>query len=102
MPACSYAVAAACRVSVLTSGRTWHASCHGSLVSTDALIFTARLCCSRLRVFSLLSVTSTAAAAPSQFAEHIDLVLGYEIITSFMICSRVNRFWYAASGLSVE
>lgn len=45
---------------------------------------------------------TTAAAAPSQFAEHIGRVFGYAIITSFMICSRVNRFWYDASGFSVE
>ena len=49
--------AAALRVSVLTSGRTWHASCHGSVVSTDAETFTARRCCSRLSVFSFASDT---------------------------------------------
>ena len=51
---------------------------------------------------SLASLTTTAAAAPSQLAEHIGRVFGYAIITSFMISSSVNRFWYAASGLSVE
>ena len=58
------------------SGSTWHASCHGSLVSTEALIFTARRCCSSDSVRSLVSLTSTAAAAPSQLAEHIGRVFG--------------------------
>jgi hypothetical protein len=75
------------------SGSTWQASCQGSLVSTDALIFTARRCCSGDRVRSFASLTTTAAAAPSQFAEHIERVFGYAIMTSFMISSNVNRFW---------
>ena len=37
---------AAFRVSVLTSGSTWQASSHGSVVSTDAEILTARRRCS--------------------------------------------------------
>ena len=76
----------------MTSGRTWHASCHGSVVSTDAETFTARRCCSRLSVRSFDSDTTTAAAAPSQFAEHIGRVFGYAIITSFMISSRLIFF----------
>ena len=42
------------RVNVFTSGRTWQASCHGSVVRTDAATFTARRCCSRLNVFSFV------------------------------------------------
>ena len=67
---------AAFRVRVLTSGRTWHASSHGSVVSTEALSFTARRCCSPDSVFSLAPDTTTAAAAPSQLAEHIGRVFG--------------------------
>jgi hypothetical protein len=63
-------------VSVLTSGRTWQLSCHGSLVRIDAVTFTARRCCSSERVLSFAPVTTTAAAAPSQLAEHIGRVLG--------------------------
>jgi hypothetical protein len=51
---------------------------------------------------SVSPLTTTAAAAPSQFAEHIGRVLGYAIITSFMICSSDIALLYAASGLSVE
>ena len=63
-------------MSVLTSGRIWHASSHGSVVSTDAETFTARLRCSSESVLSALSLTTTAAAAPSQLAEHIGRVFG--------------------------
>src|SRR5438034_59894 len=75
-PACSYAWAAALRVSVLTLGRIWQASSHGSVVSTDAEIFTARRRCSADSFLSLAPLTTTAAAAPSQLAEHMGLVLG--------------------------
>jgi acyl-CoA synthetase (AMP-forming)/AMP-acid ligase II len=50
--------------------------CHGSLVSTDALIFATRRCCSSDSVRSFVSRTSMAAAPPSQFAEHIGWVFG--------------------------
>src|SRR5437764_13275426 len=90
------------RVRVLTSGRTWHASCQGSLVRIDARTLTARFCCSFDNDFSRSSLTTTAAAAPSQLAEHIGRVLGKAIMTSFMIQSTDIFFWYAASGLSVE
>ena len=63
-------------MSVLTLGRTWQASSHGSVVSTDAEILTARRCCSSESVLSLASLTTTAAAAPSQLAEHIGRVFG--------------------------
>ena len=42
----------------------------------DAEILTARFCCSRERVLSLVPLTTTAAAAPSQLAEHMGRVLG--------------------------
>ena len=58
-------------------------------MSTDAAIFTARRRWSGSRVLSLASLTSTAAAAPSQLAEHIGRVFGYAIMTSPMICSSV-------------
>jgi hypothetical protein len=61
---------------VLTLGRIWHASSQGSVVSTDAATRTARFCCSCDSVFSSEPLTTTAAAAPSQFAEHIGRVLG--------------------------
>ena len=61
---------------MLTSGRTWQASSHGSVVKIDAEIFTARRRCSAERVFSFESLTTTAAAAPSQFAEHMGRVFG--------------------------
>ena len=93
---------AAVRVSVFTYGRIWHASCHGAVVKMDADTFTARRCCSRLNGFSFESETTTAAAAPSQLAEHIGRVFGYAIITSFMISSSVIFFVYAASGFRVE
>ena len=64
------------RVSVLTSGRIWQPSCHGSLVRTDADTLTARRCCSSESVLSLAPDTTTAAAAPSQLAEHIGRVFG--------------------------
>ena len=67
---------AALRVSVLTSGSTWQASCHGSLVGTLARTLTAHFCCSAESVFSFSPVTTTAAAAPSQLAEHIGRVFG--------------------------
>ena len=70
------AVLAALRVSVLTSGSTWHASSYGSVVRIDALTFTARRCCSSDSVLSLAPLTTTAAAAPSQLAEHIGRVFG--------------------------
>ena len=68
----------------------------------EAEIFTARRCCSMLSVRSLASLTNTAAAPPSQLAEHMGRVLGYEIIMSFMICSNVNRLEYAANGFNTE
>ena len=61
---------------VLTSGRTWQASCHGSVVRIDADTLTARFCCSLESVLSLAPDTTTAAAAPSQLAEHIGRVFG--------------------------
>ena len=67
---------AALRVSVLTSGRTWQDSSHGSVVRTDAETLTARRCCSSESVFSLAPLTTTAAAAPSQLAEHMGRVFG--------------------------
>ncbi len=67
---------AALRVSVFTSGSTWQASSHGSVVSTDADTFTARRCWLGERVRSLASLTTTAAAAPSQLAEHMGRVFG--------------------------
>ncbi len=67
---------AALRVRVLTSGRIWHASSHGSVVRIEAEIFTARCCCSSESVLSFAPLTTTAAAAPSQLAEHIGRVLG--------------------------
>src|SRR4051812_7667548 len=90
------------RVRVLTSGRTWHASCHGSLVRIDAEILTARRRWSGSSVLSFESETTTAAAAPSQLAEHIGRVFGYEIMTSFMMSSSDIFLVYAASGFSVE
>jgi hypothetical protein len=45
-------------------------------VSTDALIFTARFCCSSESVFSFDSDTSTIAAAPSPVGQHIGRVFG--------------------------
>jgi hypothetical protein len=87
---------------VFTLGRIWHASSHGSVVSTDAAIFTARRCCSSDSRLSAVSLTSTAAAAPSQLAEHIGRVLGYAIITSFMIWSTDIDLVCAARGLRVE
>ena len=56
---------------MFTLGRTWQASSYGSLVRTDAETFTARRCCSCDSVLSFEPLTTTAAAAPSQFAEHI-------------------------------
>ena len=67
---------AARRVSVFTLGSCWHPSSHGSLVSTDADTLTARRRWSGSRVFSLASETTTAAAAPSQLAEHMGRVFG--------------------------
>ena len=64
------------RVSVLTSGRIWHASSHGSVVRMEAEIFTARFCCSSDSVLSFEPETTTAAAAPSQLAEHMGRVFG--------------------------
>jgi hypothetical protein len=61
---------------VFTSGSTWQPSVQGSLVSTEALIFTARARWLSDSVFSTASLTTTAAAAPSQLAEHIGRVLG--------------------------
>ena len=78
---------------MLTSGRIWHASSYGSVVRIEAETFTARCCCSRDSVRSFASLTTTAAAAPSQFAEHMGRVFGYAIMTSLMISSSVNRFW---------
>ena len=72
------------------------------MVKIDAETFTARRCCSRLNVFNFESETTTAAAAPSQFAEHIGRVFGYAIMTSFMISSSDIFLVYAASGLRVE
>jgi hypothetical protein len=46
------------------------------VVSTDAATFTARLRCSCDSVFNTEPLTTTAAAAPSQFAEHIGRVFG--------------------------
>ena len=63
-------------MSVLTLGRIWHASSHGSVVSTDADTLIARRCWSGSSVLSFASDTTTAAAAPSQFAEHIGRVFG--------------------------
>ena len=40
------------------------------------LTFTARRCCSRDSVLSFSPLTTTAAAAPSQLAEHIGRVFG--------------------------
>ena len=71
-------------------------------MSTDALIFTARFCCSSESVFSFASDTSTTAAAPSPVGQHISSVFGYEITRASMISSSVNTFWYCASGFSVE
>ena len=76
IPACSYPWRAASRVSVLTLGRTWHASSHGSVVRMEAEILIARRCCSSESVFSLVSLTTTAAAPPSQLAEHMGRVFG--------------------------
>ena len=45
-------------------------------MSTEADTFTARRCCSGDSVLSFASLTTTAAAAPSQLAEHIGRVLG--------------------------
>ncbi len=63
-------------MSVLTSGSTWQDSCHGSLVRIEADTLIARRCCSSDSVFNLASLTTTAAAAPSQLAEHIGRVFG--------------------------
>ena len=41
--------------------------------------------------YDTAQLTTTAAAAPSQLALHIGRVLGYAIITSFMISSSVIR-----------
>ena len=95
-------MSAALRVSVLTSGCDSPPSTHGSLVSTDAPIFTARRCCSSESVFSFASDTSTTAAAPSPVGQHIGSVFGYEITRAFMISSSEKTFWYCASGLSAE
>ena len=89
-------------MSVLTSGCTCAPSVHGSLVSTDAPIFTARCCCSSDSVLSFESDTSTIAAAPSPVGQHIGSVFGYEITRASMISSSVNTFWYCASGFSAE
>ena len=62
------------------------------MVSTEAEIFTARRCWSSESVLSFAPLTTTAAAAPSQLAEHIGRVFGYAIITSPMICSSVIFF----------
>ena len=64
------------RVRSLTLGRTWHASSHGSVVRMEAEILTARRCCSSDSVLSFDPDTTTAAAAPSQLAEHMGRVLG--------------------------
>jgi len=61
---------------VLTSGRTWHASSHGSVVNTLADTLTARRCWSGPSVLSFAPETTTAAAPPSQLADHIDRVFG--------------------------
>ena len=53
-----------------------HPSTHGSLVSTDAEIFTARACCASDSVRSFDSDTSTTAAAPSPVGQHIGSVFG--------------------------
>ncbi|CNN09782.1 Uncharacterised protein [Mycobacterium tuberculosis] len=70
------AVAAALRVRVLTFGSTWQPSSQGSVVSTEADTFTARRCCSSDSDFSVSPLHTTAAAAPSQLAEHIGRVFG--------------------------
>src|SRR5205823_3889503 len=77
-------------------------STHGSLVSTDALIFTARRCWESDSVLSLGSETSTIAAAPSPVGQHIGNVFGYEITRACMISSSVNGRWYCEYGFSVE
>ena len=92
-PDISYACFAALRVSVLTSGCTCARSVHGSLVSTDAEIFTARCCCSFDSVRSFSSDTSTTAADPSVFGQHISNVFGYDIISASMTSSSENGFW---------
>ena len=63
-------------MSVLTSGCTCACSVHGSVVSTDAEIFTARCCCSFESVRSFSSLTSTTAAEPSVFGQHMSNVFG--------------------------
>ena len=45
-------------------------------MSTDADTLTARRCCSSESVLSFAPLTTTAAAAPSQLAEHIGRVFG--------------------------
>ena len=71
-------------------------------MSTDALTFTARFCCSSERVRSFDSDTSTIAAAPSPVGQHIGSVFGYEITRASMISSSVNTLLYCASGFSAE
>jgi len=46
------------------------------VVSADALIFTARACCSFDSVRSFSSLTSTTAAEPSVFGQHMSSVFG--------------------------
>jgi hypothetical protein len=54
----------------LTFGSTWQPASYGSVVSTDADTFTARRRCSSDSDFSVSPLHTTAAAAPSQLAEH--------------------------------
>ena len=63
---------------------------------------TARRRWSSVNVRSRSPDTMTAAAPPSQFAEHIGRVFGYAIMTSFMMSERDILLVYEASGLSVE
>ena len=63
------------RVSVLTLGRIWHASCHGRS-SARTPRSSRRAAAAQASVLSFESDTTTAAAAPSQLAEHIGRVFG--------------------------
>ena len=91
---------AALRVRVLTLGRIWHASSHGSVVRIEAEILTARLCCSSDSVLSLEPETTTAAAAPSQLAEHIGP--GVRVGDHDVVHDLVERHLLGVGGQRVE